>query len=169
LASRLVTIDFRSIDYLERSIPERIDSGLRLVVDEFKKNARDNAPVDTGKLRGSIEDIRHPSPDLGMMLFAYEVVPLARSKDGKTYGTYQEFGTGWKSETWTGRPKPTGDITPRTKKFMKFEWKGETVFMNRVSGVPATHFMKKSLNEMRQHLARIFMVGFKSKAGGFTT
>lgn len=94
---------------------------------------------------------------------AYMVHATARSEDGKPYGTFQEFGTGNRAESWNGTPTPRGKIKPVRAKFMHFTWNGQEQFRRSVEGVPATHVWRDSLESLRTRMGRIFAHGVQQR------
>lgn len=90
--------------------------------------ARRLAPVDTGRLKNSIQvemkrGIRGLKVDVGTSL---------------KYAKFQHDGTGIHGNR--GRP-----IRRRRGKVMVFTWRGERVFARQVRGVPATKFLERAL------------------------
>lgn len=115
-----------------------IDRAVARASGHLRDTAKRNAPVDTGRLRQSIESSRH---SFSLLSVVYRVGTRV------FYGPYQEGGTG----IYGPRHSP---IVPRRAKALRFIPKGNRgtavpfspfVYAKSVKGSPATHFLTKAL------------------------
>lgn len=91
---------------------------------DVRDQAKVYAPVDTGKLRQSINVQAKPAPSPDKLTFAIG--------SDVHYAIYQESGT-------------TGPIYPQYASVLKFKINGKTLFRHSVAGVDAVHYLERSL------------------------
>lgn len=108
--------------------------------------AKQNAPVDTGILRGSIHsDVRN---------MGSETVGIVGTN--LEYAPYQEFGTGIYGPS--GSP-----IVPVQASVLAFMSKtGGMIFARSVSGAPARHFMAAGLEAVKNNMSKIRSIGLQA-------
>jgi hypothetical protein len=126
------------------------ESGLKRTGLRVEKEARNEAPVDTGSLKSSISS----QPKGKGLDMTVTIGPNVVSPEGAPYDAYQEFGTGIHG------PRRRR-IKPRRAKLLRFVTKdGKHVATKSVAGVKAVRYMEKGLNATP--IDKEFAKGFNS-------
>jgi HK97 gp10 family phage protein len=121
---------------LTKAMGRGAEKGLLRAGLRIEKEARNEAPVDTGSLKSSISTQKK-----GRGLDTVVTVgPNVKSPEGAPYDVYQEFGTGIYGDR---RQR----IKPRRAKFLRFRSRetGNVIYAKSVVGVKAKKYMQKGL------------------------
>jgi HK97 gp10 family phage protein len=124
------------VDNLDRIITDVLDTSALMIMG----SAKENAPVDTGILRGSIT-----KSNVSKAGDSYKVSVGSNVE----YAPYQEYGTG----IYVGR----GFIYPKRSRFLiwKDRRSGKMILAKRVRGVPGKFYFKKGVEYFRANMGKI--------------